>query len=167
MRKLLIYWAFPASLLLAGCSSTPDPYAPQTSILEKIPLMYKRDVQQGNVLDQELVNRLKPGMTKSQVNYIMGTPLLVDVFHLERWDYFYSLKKGRKQAVQKRISLFFQDDRLVRTEGDMYPRRVDAMAGIIGSIEANTVVSVPDYTARKKGFWSKVGDVIWPVEGDN
>lgn len=167
MRKLLIYWACTASLLLTGCSSVSDPYAPESSVLEKIPLMYKRDLQQGNVITQELINRLKPGMTKSQVNYILGTPLLVDVFHLERWDYLYLERKGKQAAEQKRISLFFQDDRLVRTAGDLYPQRVDSMLGIIGSIEANTVVSVPDYTARKKGFWSKVMGVLWPVDSDD
>ena len=167
MRKLLIYWASTASLLLAGCSSVHDPYAPQSSILEKIPLMYKRDMQQGNVITQGVINRLKPGMTKSQVNYIMGTPLLVDVFHLERWDYVYRAREGKQPTEQKRISLFFEDDRLVRTEGDLYPQRVDAMTGIIDSIEANKVVSVPDYTARKKGFWSKVMGVLWPVEQDD
>ena len=166
MRKLLIYWACTASLLTAGCSGARDPYAPETSVLEKIPLMYKRDLHQGNVITQDVINRLKPGMSKSQVNFIMGTPLLVDVFHLERWDYVYRVRRGKQSAEQQRISLFFEDDRLVRTEGDLYPQQVDAMTGIVDSIQASQVVTVPDYTERKKGFWSRVMGVLWPVEDD-
>ena len=86
-----------------------------------IPGVYKIDVQQGNVVTQDMVDQLRPGMTQRQVRFIMGTPLIQDTFHPERWDYLYSLKSGRSDRVQERISLNFDDNRLVGLSGDFIP----------------------------------------------
>ncbi|MBA6420137.1 outer membrane protein assembly factor BamE [Pseudomonas neustonica] len=86
-----------------------------------IPGVYKIDVQQGNVVTQDMVDQLRPGMTQRQVRFIMGTPLIQDTFHPERWDYLYSLKSGRSDRVQERISLNFDDNRLVGLSGDFVP----------------------------------------------
>ena len=77
------------------------------------------DVQQGNALDQENVSRLKPGLNRSQVRFLLGTPLVVDPFRTDRWDYVYVNYKGGKLAEQKRITLFFDGDTLARIEGDV------------------------------------------------
>jgi outer membrane protein assembly factor BamE len=104
MRHLLI----PVLLLglVAGCSS-----------LHIGP--HRIDVQQGNALDQENVARLKPGLNRSQVRFLLGTPLLVDPFRTDRWDYVYVYYKAGKLAEQKHISLFFEGDTLTRMEGDL------------------------------------------------
>ena len=80
---------------------------------------YRIDVQQGNALDQENVARLKPGLNRSQVRFLLGTPLVVDPFRSDRWDYVYLYYKAGKLTEQKRISLFFEGDTLARIEGDM------------------------------------------------
>ena len=117
-------------LLLNGCSSTlseklPDLSMPDVSMPElsmpSVPGIYRADIHQGNIIEQEMVNQLKPGMNKRQVRHIMGTPLLVDTFHQERWDYFYSLKQGGETQERKRISLFFTGEKLARLEGDLVP----------------------------------------------
>ena len=92
--------------LVAGCSSVK--IGP-----------HRIDVQQGNALDQENVARLKPGLNRSQVRFLMGTPLVVDPFRTDRWDYVYVYYKAGKLAEQKRITLFFEGDTLARIEGDM------------------------------------------------
>jgi outer membrane protein assembly factor BamE len=104
MRHLLI----PVLLLslAAGCSSFK--IGP-----------HRIDVQQGNALDQENVARLKPGLNRSQVRFLMGTPLLVDPFRTDRWDYVYVYYKAGKLAEQRHISLFFEGDTLARIEGDL------------------------------------------------
>ncbi|MBT9567074.1 MAG: outer membrane protein assembly factor BamE [Thiobacillus sp.] len=80
---------------------------------------HRIDVQQGNALDQENVARLKTGLNRSQVRFLLGTPLVVDPFRTDRWDYVYVNYKAGKLAEQKRITLFFDGETLVRIEGDV------------------------------------------------
>lgn len=82
---------------------------------------YKIDIQQGNVLTQEMVAQLKPGQTREQVRFILGTPMLADVFHQERWDYVYSYRNGRTGAVETRqFSVYFdKNNRLEKASGDI------------------------------------------------
>lgn len=101
-----------ALILSSGCSREPK-------WRTKIPFVYKVDIQQGNVVTQDMLARLQPGMDKSQVSFIMGTPLLIDVFHNDRWDYYYSYQKGGKRREQRRVTLIFEDDKLIAVEGDV------------------------------------------------
>jgi len=113
--------------------------------------MYHQDIQQGNIVTQEMINKLRPGMARRQVNYIMGTPILVDVFHQDRWDYLYSMKKGSEARTQKHLSLYFVDDKLTRIEGDFRPTpTTDALED-----KKETVVKVPDYESTEKGFFTR------------
>ncbi|HWR78277.1 MAG TPA: outer membrane protein assembly factor BamE [Thiobacillus sp.] len=80
---------------------------------------HRIDVQQGNALDQENVARLKTGLSRSQVRFLLGTPLVVDPFRTNRWDYVYVYYKAGKLAEKKRITLFFEGDTLARIEGDL------------------------------------------------
>jgi outer membrane protein assembly factor BamE len=89
----------------------PDP--------DDIPLVYKIDVQQGNVVTQDMLAQLTPGMEKNKVRIIMGTPLIVDVFHQDRWDYVYTTQEGGGIRGQRHVAIFFRNDRLVRVEGDV------------------------------------------------
>jgi outer membrane protein assembly factor BamE len=94
------------------------------------PGVYKISIPQGNVITQEMVDQLRPGMSKRQVTFVMGTPLVRDPFHQDRWDYIYSFQPGGGERGQERLSVFFIDDQLVSFEGDFIPSAVaDATAG--------------------------------------
>ncbi|MFZ5464688.1 MAG: outer membrane protein assembly factor BamE [Pseudomonadota bacterium] len=81
---------------------------------------YRIDIQQGNYVSQEMVAQLKPGMTKDQVRFVLGTPLLTDVFHSDRWDYIYLFKPGNRGEPRKRqLTVFFEDGKLSRVAGDV------------------------------------------------
>ncbi|MGB0466234.1 MAG: outer membrane protein assembly factor BamE [Pontibacterium sp.] len=83
--------------------------------------MYKIDVRQGNIITQDMVDQLRPGMTKNQVLFVLGTPLLADTFHKDRWDYVYSLQEGKGDYTRKQFTVFFKDGTLASTEGDYRP----------------------------------------------
>lgn len=97
----------PLVLVLAACSSVNVPLSP-----------YRIDVQQGNALEQESVEKLKLGLTRSQVRFLLGTPLLVDPFHGNRWDYVYNFRKAGKLTEERRLALFFEGDVLARIEAE-------------------------------------------------
>ena len=82
---------------------------------------YRIDINQGNVLTQEDVDQLRQGMNKSQIQFLLGTPSMLDPFHLERWEYVYSITVGWKPRAQRRISLTFDRDILVKIDGDLDP----------------------------------------------
>ena len=111
LRKLLIGFlsvsSMGASLSLSGCAHLPD--------------VHKIDINQGNVITQAMVNQLKPGMDRTQVHYVMGSPMLESVFHANRWDYIYRQQPGGQPADQKRVVLYFDEDQLTRIEGDYRP----------------------------------------------
>jgi outer membrane protein assembly factor BamE len=107
--------------LLAGCSgvSMPDFSMP------KLPNVHKFDIQQGNVITQDMIDQLRPGMTKSQVRFVMGTPLISDTFNEDRWDYYYSLSPSNGEEVRERMAIFFENDQLVGFRGDFIPTAVN------------------------------------------
>jgi outer membrane protein assembly factor BamE len=80
---------------------------------------YRMDIQQGNFVSQEMVSQLKRGMTRDQVRFVLGTPLVADIFHANRWDYVYYLDRPGKPRVEHRLAVHFEDDRLARLEGDV------------------------------------------------
>ena len=96
----------PVVLLVAGCNVL----AP-----------YKMDIQQGNVVTQDMISRLQLGMTRSQVRFALGTPLVVDPFRGDRWDYVYLYMKQGAVTEQRRIVVVFKDDKLAHIEGDVVP----------------------------------------------
>lgn len=82
---------------------------------------HKIDIQQGNYVDQAMVAKLKPEMTRSQVKFILGTPLITDSFHSNRWDYVYLTGKAEKVKVRHKITVVFDGDKLTNVEGDIVP----------------------------------------------
>jgi outer membrane protein assembly factor BamE len=129
---------------------------------------YKIDIQQGNVLTQDMVSQLRPGLTKDQVRFILGTPVLMDMFHSNRWDYFYSLRKGSTEEFESRkFAVFFDDeDRLARVEGDVSPREAaEAPAGPenrireidLGSIGEDAKAPLPEKQGLFSRIWGKLG----------
>jgi len=104
MRKLLISILSLLLLSLAGCT------------------LYRADLQQGNVINKEALDKLKVGMNKQQVNFLLGTPLMIDPFHKDRWDYIYTLKTdNHRTEVKKRLSLIFTDNTLAQINNTNYP----------------------------------------------
>ncbi len=101
---------FIAVILLGACSSL------------KFPGVYKIGILQGNIIDQKKVNQLEKGMTKLQVQFVMGTALVNDVFNRDRWDYIYNLRRGDETIREKRFTVFFEDGKLSRWEGDVAPK---------------------------------------------
>jgi len=87
----------------------------------KIPRVYKIPVQQGNVITQEMVNRLKPGMTRNQVSFVMGDTVLQDPFERNRWVYLYTLEVPDFFNQQLKMVLDFEDDLLTTISGDLAP----------------------------------------------
>lgn len=88
---------------------------------------YKLDIQQGNVITQDLVEQVQPGMTRREVQYILGTPLVADPFHTDRWDYFYAFKSGRAEnREQGRVTVVFENDKLLRVDGKVELQTVSA-----------------------------------------
>jgi outer membrane protein assembly factor BamE len=103
-----------AVALLPACKSIEVPKVPGVT-------PYRMVIQQGNFISQEMVEQLKPGMTKEQVRFVLGTPLVTDIFHADRWDYvfFRELPNGKKE--QRNLSVVFEKDKLARVLGDLMP----------------------------------------------
>lgn len=128
--------------LLTGCS--------WQSFKDLLPGVYAIDINQGNIVSQEMVDQLRPGMNQRQVAFIMGTPLLLDPFHDNRWDYLYSNEPGGEPRVQKRISLIFENEELVGVQGDFRP-------GNLPSVEPSKDVTVDiPKISRQKSLWEKI-----------
>lgn len=106
--RSILFFAF--FVVLAACSSKP-------SFINE----YKIDIQQGNVLNQDMVAQLKPGQTRDQVRFLLGTPMIADIFHQQRWDYVYSYRNGQTGRTESRkFAVFFDaDGRLERVAGDV------------------------------------------------
>jgi len=98
--------------LLSGCTAS---WAPNWLQVQKI------DIEQGNIISAEQVERLEPGMSREEVRYLLGNPLLTDVFHKNRWDYVYYLKPGKSSPEQSRLTVFFEGDTVSRIEGGPAP----------------------------------------------
>lgn len=156
---------FAAMILTSGlgaCSSVPQ-----------IVTEYRIDVQQGNVVSQEMASQLKVGLTKDQVRFALGTPLLTDIFHEDRWDYVYRFEKGRTGEVeQRRFSVFFdKEGKLARVGGDVVPAATsesaekpaptaDSRARVIdlGSVPEGT--TAPAQEPEGKGFFGRMLEKI-------
>jgi outer membrane protein assembly factor BamE len=97
---------------------------------------YRIDIQQGNFVSEEMVSQLKEGMTPDQVRFVLGTPLLTDIFHANRWDYPFRLQKGNGEVTSSRVTVFFKDNRLARFEGGELPTEKDYLARLAGAATA-------------------------------
>lgn len=105
---------------------------------------HKIDIQQGNAITQEMVAKLQTGMTPSQVRFALGTPLLVDPFRTDRWDYFYSYMKGGDVVEQRRLMVFFKNDKLDRVEGDVISAKPVADKPIVDKPSATAAPAKPE-----------------------
>ena len=150
MRTLFYVIIF---IALASCSAEGT---------RKLPGVYRIDVQQGNVIEQEMLDKLRPGMAKDQVHFIMGTPTIIDPFHTDRWEYLYTFSKGGNRRQQRHITIFFEEDKLAYLDGGI-------VLGIRRPPEEyrkeRKTVDVPG-RRKKEGFLSKLINVL-PFVGDD
>jgi len=110
--------------------------------LSNLPFVYKMTIQQGNLVTADLLDQLKPGMSRGQVRYLLGTPLLTDPFHADRWDYSYTIKRGHEPMEIRRLTLYFEQDVLARIEGHLRPDPTRLQAA---ENARERVVAVPDW----------------------
>ena len=98
--------------LAAGCGFVPR--------IPGIP-PYRMEIQQGNYVSQEMVAQLKQGMTKEQVRFVLGTPMVTDIFHADRWDYVYWRELPNGNREQRKLTVRFENGQLARLDGDVVP----------------------------------------------
>lgn len=113
-----------SSLLASACS---------------FPGVYKMRVPQGNIVKQDMLDQLETGMTKRQVRFIMGTPMVTDSFNDQRWDYIFLVQHGKKTLIEERIAVIFEDDKLISVEGQLKNKNVDKPT----DEDSNPVVATP------------------------
>ena len=92
-------------------------------------LVYTIDIQQGNYVTEDLVAKLKNGMTKAEVRNLLGTPLLIDTFHQNRWEYYFSSVKNHKAEKPSRLSIIFENDKVANFFGDSHPAALAPVGG--------------------------------------
>jgi outer membrane protein assembly factor BamE len=148
-----------ACTLCTACSHTELPRPADLPGVGDLPFVHRIDVQQGNVITQEMVAQLQPGMDKKKVNFIMGSPVIRDTFHADRWDYLYTFTPGGGRTERRRVTLFFEDDKLARIEGDIKP----AAGRLVVDTRQDTTVVVPN--KEKTSLVTKIKGSI-PFVGD-
>lgn len=126
--------------LLSGCSSLKFPFA------------YQLVVQQGNYVEQDMIDKLEVGMTRRQVKFVMGSPLIEDTFNAERWDYFYTVKRGDEEFTRKLFTVYFEGDKLVRWDGDL--KQIDVNAD--GTEDSSKDIRPDDEGYMKEGTGDSV-----------
>jgi outer membrane protein assembly factor BamE len=145
MKKILISILLPFILTTGACSSW-----------ENFSLVHVPDIEQGNIVTPEMVALLEPGMSKRQVRFALGSPMLVDVFHDQRWDYTLTIKRRNEPMEIKKFSVYFEGDTLSRYEGDIQP----ALNVESAQEKREILVSVPDYEGDLgllDRFWRYLG----------
>ena len=144
MKTVLIYTFSFLALFITGCAK------------DKIPGVYRIDVQQGNDINQDMLNQLEQGMTKNQVAYVMGTPLIIDTFHPDRWDYIYSMHPGNGEREQRRITVYFKNETLDYLDGNT---RIVARKEIPKTLKIDSNVVVP-LSDKKVGLIEDIKEKI-------
>ena len=110
MRFKILLTALAMQICLTGCGN-----------FTLFPGVHRIAIQQGNIIEQDMVDQLKPGMTKAQVRFVLGTPLIADTFDQERWDYYYSKSGGDAEPIREKFSVYFEGDKLKSFEGNIAP----------------------------------------------
>lgn len=111
------------TVLISGCASVRNFEFRNLGI----PGVHRATIQQGNVITQEMVDRLRPGMTRRQVRFILGEPVLGNTFQADQWDYLYTIQVGSRQRRQQRLTLYFDGNNLTGFAGDFLPSGIDTI----------------------------------------
>jgi len=156
-RHLIFFLAF---IFLTACSvKSPIDYFEAK--------IYKLDVQQGNIITAEMLMGLKPGMTRAQVKYVLGTPLIQDSFHENRWDYIYKMIKDDRLIEERHVVVRFEDDELVDVKGDIIQSN-DILIGAETEKQSKVItLTEADYEEQKKDKNSILSRLkFWEDEAD-
>jgi len=121
---------------------------------------YRPDIQQGNFVSQEMLDQLKVGQTRDQVKFILGTPLLADAFHTDRWDYPFYLARGSGELTTSRVSVYFKDNQVARIDGGNLPSERDYINRLIGisKYEAKTEAESLEELKRRRETAASKGE---------
>ena len=136
---------------LGGCS-TVDGYS--HSLLNSI-TPYKVEVVQGNFISREQVDALQKGMSREQVRNVLGTPLVTSLFHGDRWDYVFTLKRRGTDAQKRHLAVFFKDDAMDRVEGDTMPSESEFVTTLDTTRKVGKVPRLEATEEELKAFQSK------------
>jgi outer membrane protein assembly factor BamE len=132
-----------AALIATGCSTKVDDT--QRTMMNSIFRPYVPDIVQGNFISSEQYAKLEVGMSREQVRQILGTPLLASYFHANRWDYVFEFKRlGEKISKERRVTVFFDGDKVTKFQGDALPTEVELVA------------EIDNYAKHKRSFWDMV-----------
>jgi outer membrane protein assembly factor BamE len=146
--KPLLRWCMLALMVLAalittGCSTKVD--ETQRTLMNSIFRPYVPDTIQGNFISSEQYAKLEVGMSREQVRQILGTPLLASYFHANRWDYIFEFKRlGERISKERRVTVFFDGDKVTKFNGDALPTEVELVA------------EIDNYAKNKRSFWDMV-----------
>lgn len=138
-----LFTLFTIMVGVTGCTTAVD--ETQRAWMNTIFKPYVPDVVQGNFISSEQYAKLKVGMTREQVRQILGTPLLADYFHVNRWDYVFEFKRsGQKIGKDRRVTIYFDGDKVIKFEGDALPTEVELVA------------EIDNYAKQKRTFWEMI-----------
>lgn len=156
-----------ALLAIAGCASNPG--SPPSTLETYFPLItqwgvYRLDINQGNFLSQDMVDKLKVGQTRAQVRLALGTPLVMSAFRDERWDYVYVFSKGGRVREQRLFTVYFQDELLARWEGDELPQSAQELNRLAGarSLPEDPYGQDAGVVGKIIDFFRRIGDPSAP-----
>ena len=150
--------ALAAAAAVAGCSYTIDPLS--QGIASRI-TPYRVEIVQGNFISREQVEALKPGMGRQQVKDILGTPLVTSLFHGDRWDYVFTLRRQGIAPQQRKLAVFFNGDVLAKVEGDPMPSEAEFVATLENR---RREVKIPELQASEEKLKAFSGKNTSPAE---
>ena len=150
MRTTLRAAALALVFAAAGGCATADQYMPTWRSFG----VYKMDVNQGNYLSQDMVDKLKVGMTQAQVKQVLGTPLVASPFRADRWDYVYEYTRQGRVTEHRTFTVWFADSKLARWEGDALPETV------LDLNRSASAKALPSNAPGEKSAWDRLLDVF-------
>ena len=143
VRSGLVITTVGVFMITVGCTSAVNDT--QRAWMNKVFRPYVPDVIQGNFISSEQYAKLQLGQSREQVRQILGTPLLASYFHTNRWDYVFEFKRaGQKMAKERRVTIFFDGDKVVKFDGDALPTDVELVA------------EIDNYAKQKRSFWEVI-----------
>ena len=143
LRWYMLTLVLLGTLIATGCSTKVD--ETQRTLMNSIFRPYVPDTIQGNFISSEQYAKLEVGMSREQVRQILGTPLLASYFHANRWDYIFEFKRlGEKISKERRVTVFFDGDKVTKFNGDALPTEVELVA------------EIDNYAKNKRSFWDMV-----------
>jgi len=161
-RMLRFALAASAAAALVGCGTFDN----ATQRVAGAFTPYKVEVVQGNFISREQVEALKPGMSRQQVRDILGTPLVTSLFHADRWDYVFTLRRQGVQPQQRKFTVFFQGDAMARAEGDTMPSEAEFVATLDKRRKVDKLPVLEASEDKLRAFSGKPAGATAPAQAD-